>query len=309
MKIFDAHCDALLKLWEKEERNFTNSTEIDANYERLVSGGVKVQCFALFAEPDLTIEEKYQSILKQIELFQTDVIKKHHNVKHIKDWQDILKLNDGEIGAILTLEGVDCIGDNLTKLKIFYQLGVKSVGLTWNQANLCADGVGEPRGAGLTLLGKELVLLNNENKVWTDVAHLSEKGFWEVLDIADYPVATHCNARALCDHRRNLTDEQILALVKSGGWVGLVWHPIFLTGTEHASITDCVRHIDHLCSLGVKDHILFGSDFDGISVFVKGLEDASKYPFFIEELLKHFSEDDVRRFAYGNFENYINRLV
>ncbi|MDE5412805.1 dipeptidase [Alkalihalobacterium chitinilyticum] len=309
MKIFDAHCDALLKLWEKEERNFTNSSEIDANYERLMKGGVKVQCFALFAEPDLTIEEKYQSILKQIELFQTEVINKHDQVKHIKDWKDIAQLNDGEIGAVLTLEGVDCIGDNLTKLNIFYQLGVKSVGLTWNQANLCADGVGEPRGAGLTLLGKELVQLNNEHKVWTDVAHLSEKGFWDVMELADYPVATHCNARALCDHRRNLKDEQILELVKKDGWVGLVWHPIFLTGTDHATMTDCIRHIDHLCSLGVKDHILFGSDFDGISVFVKGLENASKYPDFIEELLKHFSEDDVKRFAYGNFERYINRIT
>lgn len=309
MKIFDGHCDALLKLWEKEERDFTNSYEIDANYERLIKGDVKVQCFALFAEPDLTIDEKYQSILKQIQLFQIEVIKKHDKVKHIKDWKDIAQLNDGEIGAVLTLEGVDCIGDNLTKLNIFYQLGIKSVGLTWNQANLCADGVGEPRGAGLTLLGKELVQLNNEHKVWTDVAHLSEKGFWDVMELADYPVATHCNARALCDHRRNLKDEQILALVKKGGWIGLVWHPIFLTGTEHATITDCIRHIDHLCSLGVKDHILFGSDFDGISVFVKGLENASKYPHFIEELLKHFSEDDVKRFAYGNFERYIKRIT
>ncbi|WP_209122230.1 dipeptidase [Alkalihalobacillus sp. BA299] len=308
MNVFDAHCDALLKIWENPQRDFTNSNELDVNYERLRLGKVKVQCFALFAEPDLTIEEKYQSILRQVELFQTEVISKHDHIKHIKEWNDITDLQDHEIGAILTLEGVDCIGDNLTKLNIFYQLGVKSIGLTWNQANLCADGVGEPRGAGLTLLGKQFVQLNNEYRVWTDVAHLSEKGFWDVMELADLPVATHCNARALCDHHRNLTDEQIVALVKKGGWVGLVWHPLFLTGTEQATISDCIRHIDHLCSLGVKDHICFGSDFDGISVFVKGLENASKYPYFIEELLKHFSEEDVKQFTYGNFENYINRI-
>ncbi|WP_078427031.1 dipeptidase [Alkalihalobacterium alkalinitrilicum] len=309
MKIFDAHCDALLKLWENPQRNFTNANEIDANYERLVAGNVKVQCFALFAEPDLTIEEKYQSILKQVELFQSEILSKHNKMKHIKDWRDVARLKEDEIGAVLTLEGVDCIGDNLTKLNIFYQLGVKSIGLTWNQANLCADGVGEPRGAGLTLLGKQFVQNNNANLVWTDVAHLSEKGFWEVIELADYPVATHCNARALCDHVRNLTDEQLLAIVNKGGWIGLVWHPIFLTGTEHATISDCIRHIDHLCSLGVKNHICFGSDFDGISVYVNGLENASKYPYFINELLKHFSEDDVKLFAYGNFETYIQRLT
>ena len=78
---------------------------------------------------------------------------------------------------MLTLEGVDAIGNDITKLNILYQLGVRSIGLTWNHANLAADGAGEPRGGGLTLFGKEIVRWNNEHHVLTDVSHLCERVF------------------------------------------------------------------------------------------------------------------------------------
>ena len=96
--------------------------------------------------------------------------------------------------------------------------------------------------------------------------------------MAQYPIASHSNSRKICDHPRNLTDEQARALFKKGGMVHVVFYPDFIRDDGHpAVIDDLIAHIDHFCSLGGKKQIGFGSDFDGISTFVQGLEDASKH--------------------------------
>lgn len=312
VKIIDTHCDALYKLQgakrkqlmdpDFEPLRFYNSEQLDTNLNRLQKGQVMVQFFAIFIEPDLPSDEKWQHVLEQIDVFHTEILHPHLPTKQIKNWTEIDRLEDGEIGVILALEGVDGFGNDLAKLRQLYREGVLSVGLTWNHANLCADGVGEPRGAGLTELGREVVALNNENKIFTDVSHASVKTFWDILERADYPIASHSNARALCDHPRNLTDDQVEALFQNNGLVHLVFHPPFINDDrEQATLSDVVRHLDHLCSLGGKKRVGFGSDFDGISTFVKDLEDASHYQNLINELLKYYSEDEVKGFAHQNF--------
>lgn len=313
MQIIDTHCDALLKLQLSKRANyttqnpgkllsFTDAEEIETNFSRLQAGGVKVQFFAVFVYPDVPSDEKWQHALEQVDLFYTEILGKNPAMKHIKRWEDIDSLKDGEIGAVLTLEGADAFGNDLLKLRQLYRLGVLSVGLTWNNANLCADGAGEPRGGGLTLLGKEVVRLNNEHRVFTDVSHLSVKGFWDVLELADYPMASHSNARALCDHPRNLDDEQAKAMFQKGGLIDVVFCLNFIQeNPKEIVISDLIRHIDHFCSLGGVKQIGIGSDFDGISAHIKELENASKFQNLINELQKHFSEEEVQGFAYRNF--------
>jgi membrane dipeptidase len=308
--IIDLHCDALLKLSEaKGALRFADSQELNTNKSRLQKGKVIVQCFAIFIEPDIPSDQKFQCVLEQIDYFYEEVLGKNPEMKHIKQWSDFEQLKNGEIGAMLTLEGVDAIGNDLTKLRILFQLGVRSVGLTWNNANLAADGAGEPRGGGLTLLGKEVVKLNNEHRVLTDVSHLSERAFWDVLDIAMYPIASHSNSRRLCDHPRNLYDQQATEMFHKGGMIHVVYCPPFVTKDGNATVSDVVKHIDHFCTLGGVKQVGLGSDFDGISTFVKGLEDASMSQNLINELLKHFKEEEVRGFAYQNFLNYRSKLA
>ena len=306
MNIIDTHCDALLKLQlsrrQEHKIDYQHADMLDTNLHRLKQGHIMTQFYAIFIEPSLPSDEMWQHALEQIDLFYSDVLGKNEEMKQIKNWTDMLALQQGEIGAVLTLEGADVIGNSLVKLRYLYRLGVRSVGLTWNNANLCADGAGEPRGGGLTLLGKDVVALNNEHQVFTDVSHLSVAGFWDVMEIADYPFASHSNARAVCEHPRNLYDDQVQAMFAKESLIHVVFHPPFINeGKESASIADLMKHIDHLCSLGGEKHIGFGSDFDGIDVFVTGLENASKYPHLINELLKHYSEEQVRGFAYKNF--------
>ena len=313
MKVIDTHCDALLKLqlaqqgapYDIEPLSFYDAKEIETSATRLQKGHVMAQFFAIFIYPDVPSDLKWQYALEQVDLFYTEILAKNPQMKHIKKWEDFDDLKDGEIGAVLTLEGADAFGNDLMKLRQLYRLGVLSIGMTWNNANLCADGAGEPRGGGLTLLGKEVVQLNNEHKVLTDVAHSTEQGFWDILEYADYPIASHSNARALCDHVRNLNDEQAKAMFDKDGLIHVVYNPPFINeNSNEATIADLIKHIDHLCSLGGVNHIGFGSDFDGISTYVKDLEDASKQQNLINELLKHYSEDEVKGFAYQNFLNH-----
>lgn len=128
------------------------------------------------------------------------------------------------------------------------------------------------------------------------------------MEIADYPLASHSNSRVLCDHPRNLTDEMAKEMFSKGGVVHVVYNPPFTKNEGAASISDLIKHIDHFCGLGGVKQIGLGSDFDGISQLITDLEDASMTQNLINELLKHYSEEEVRGFASQNFMNYISKI-
>ncbi|MCG7343354.1 dipeptidase [Sporosarcina sp. ACRSL] len=302
MDIIDLHCDVLARMHKaKGKIPFADSKDLDVTFEKLKQGGVRIQAFAIFVSPSIKSDEKFQVALDQIHYFYTEVIGKNPQMKALKTWDDFDQLQDGQIGAFLTLEGVDCIGNDMQKLSILRELGVLSIGLTWNNANLAADGVGEERGAGLTAFGKEIIQFCNENNILSDVSHLSERAFWDVMDIAHFPIASHSNSQTLCTHRRNLTDEQATELFKKNGLIHVVYNPPFVVEKGDASISDLIAHIDHFCSLGGVHQIGLGSDFDGISEKITNLEDASMHPALINELLTRYSEDEVKGFAFQNF--------
>lgn len=313
MKIIDTHCDALLKLqlakrgqpYGQKPLSFQDAPQLDTNITRLQQGNYMAQFFAIFIEPDVPSDEKWQHALEQIDLFHTEIIDKHPEMKHVKSWDEFDHLKEGEIGAVLALEGADAFGNDFAKLRQLYREGILYMGMSWNNANLCADGAGESRGGGLTELGKEVVALNNAKRIFTDVSHSTVKGFWDILAHADYPFASHANARAICDHRRNLDDEQIKAMFAKHGLIHLVYNPPFIReDSDHVTIDDLLRHVEHFCELGGLKQIGFGSDFDGISDKVTGLEHAGQYENLINALLKHYKEDEVKGFAYQNFLNH-----
>ncbi|HEX7065365.1 MAG TPA: dipeptidase [Bacillales bacterium] len=301
MQIFDAHCDVLLKMWENQDLSFQDGEGLHIDWERLQSGGGKVQCFAIFIPEEVPALAKFQAAVEMADIFHERILARFDNMKLVTSKQGIADLKENEIGAVLTLEGCDAIDTDLAKLRTLFRLGVTSVGLTWNNANACADGAQESRRAGLTDFGRLVVKEHNKHKVWTDVSHLSEAAFWDVMEVAEYPIASHSNAKALCDHPRNLSDEQIRALFKKNGAMGMVFAPHFLKEDANASLHDVLRHIEYICELGGEKHIGLGSDFDGIPSGPKGLEHYGKYPALIEELLKRYSEDTVKGFCYDNF--------
>src|SRR5690606_13789139 len=178
-------------------------------------------------------------------------------------------IRSGQTGALLSLEGVGGLQGRLSMLRLLFRLGVRAAGLTWNHANWAADGVMESRGGGLTDAGRSFVAECNELGIIVDVSHLSVRAFWDVAALSTKPIiASHSNARAICDHPRNLDDHQITELIRGNGRIGITYVPWFVTSGPQASVSDLLRHIDHICGLGGVQHLMLGSDFDGISRYM-----------------------------------------
>jgi len=221
---------------------------------------------------------------------------------HIED-------DDGRLYVLLTLEGAESIGDDLTLLHLFYELGVSALGLTWNQRNLVADGVGEPRPGGLSRFGREVVQELNRLKMAIDVSHLAEPAFWDVLELSEQPVmASHANAKKLCSHPRNLSDEQLVAIFEQKGMVGINFVSFFLEQGKKADMDSILRHLDHMLHLGGENHIGFGSDFDGTDALASPLFHSGHWGRLVEECAKRFGDDLVEKLFFANWQNYYLRI-
>lgn len=297
---FDGHCDVLYKMFLDKSIVFYDSEKLQVTLKGLEQSGSKIQSFAIYIPESVHPDMRFQAALAMVEIFDEKILRKYSNIKLIRSQADIKNLEEDDIGAILTLEGCDAIGSDLLKLKTLLKAGVTAVGLTWNYANAVADGALEPRGAGLSLFGREVVKQLNKQKIWCDVSHLCEQGFWDVMDFAHFPYASHSNSYTLCPHPRNLRDDQIKALIEINSVIGITFVPEFLNGTQTSTITDLLRHLDFICALGGEHHVGFGSDFDGITHTVKDLHSISDYPNLIEELTKYYSASQVERFLYKN---------
>lgn len=206
----------------------------------------------------------------------------------------------GKLAAVLAIENSDALEGSLDVLRMLFKLGVRTVGLTHSPRSLAGDGVDETRtGGGLTNFGVQLVEEMNRHNMVVDLAHISERGFRDALDLSKKPViVSHGNCKALCDHRRNLTDDQIRALAHAGGVVGVTFVPSFVD-TQTPSLSKLLDHIDHVARLAGPECVGLGSDFDGGGTLLK---DPTQLPDITLGLLERgFDEQDVRKILGGNF--------
>ncbi len=306
MEIIDLHCDVLYKLTTLDAPKFADDVRLHASKERLQLGQVKAQVFAIFIDPATPQNMQFLEVMRQIEAFHTQVLQTEGMV-HITEWSQLDALAPHEIGAILSLEGCSAIGDDMTKLSAILDAGVKLVGLTWNEENAVAYGAEQDASLGLKPFGKEVVNMLNARDIIIDVSHLNEQGFWDLLPLAKHLVASHSNARAICDHPRNLTDQQAKALIEHGGHIHVVYFPKFIG--DNATMDDLIAHVKHLASIVGIDHLGVGSDFDGINVTVKGLAHAGEAQNLLEQLREHFTDEEVRGIAHNNFRQYIKKAA
>ncbi|MFC5401440.1 dipeptidase [Cohnella soli] len=307
MKIFDAHCDVLSKLLENPELDFVHERHrLDVTLDRMVEANIGVQNFAIYLSERMS--RQFQFVLDSIDLFCQRILS-NPQMRFVRSKNDLRRVAaEGSIGAMLSLEGVDALQENLANVRILFYLGVRSVGITWNYANWAADGVLEPRRGGLTELGRNLVKECNRIGMILDVSHLSERGFWELAELSNKPfIASHSNVYAVRQHPRNLNDEQIKSIISSEGVMGITFVSPFVDAVQPVAIDKLLPHIDRVCSLGGSRHLGLGSDFDGIKEWMIGLEHAGKYGQLVELLQKHYSESDVKRFVYGNWYDFYSK--
>lgn len=278
LPVVDGHADTLTRLGEERRTLGEDSTRGQSDLPRLIRAGVSLQVLAICLESSPETESWLRRLLVLIDRFYDDLTSARDGFL-VNSRADLVNLGPGRVGFLLGLEGAGPLGKSPELLRILHRLGIRMLGLTWNERNQFADGAMVPGGGGLTRAGRELIAIAEGLGIVVDLAHLGPAGFWDVMAIAAKPaVASHANARAVCGHPRNLDDDQLRALSAQGGVVGVNLYPPFLTSAPTADVEDVLRHLDHLIKVAGPHAVGLGLDFDGIEITPTDLPDVSALP-------------------------------
>lgn len=310
--VFDLHCDTALQLLGKDrntpDRLDKNALHIDL--ERGASLPGYAQCFAMFTSPLMRcpdgvsvigmFERELAVLLNQVEA-NADKIRIAYSADEIEE-----NRKQGIISAVLTIEGTAGLDYNTEILDDLYNIGFRITTLGWNEQNPLTGSC--KTGDGLTEKGRGYVRWAQKVGMVVDVSHISDKGFWDIIDITEKPIiASHSNSRALCDVPRNLTDEMYAALCKTGGTTGINLYPGFLG--ENVDLDTVCDHIFHFVDIAGSDrHISLGSDMDGIDVLPAGFNGVQDYPKIAERLLQRgLSDDSIMNIFWNNAVGVIKK--
>ena len=295
MKIYiDGHCDTLTETYDKtctiSNQEFCFNT-VDANSYKPV-----IQMMATYIDP------KYNNGFKRANEVIDYYLKNKENTILIKEKNDIDEvLNNKKIGVMLTIENGKAIEDNLNNIDVLYSKGVRVMSINWNEDNLLGTGALTKSKTGLTKLGKEYVKRLEQKNIIIDISHSSEATFWDVMKNTEKTiVATHSCCYNLCNHPRNLKDDQIKAIAKRGGIVGICFCSPFLNESKQASVDDIVKHISYVINLVGEDYVGLGTDFDGVTeeYLVTNITKIKDMKLLIEKLKD-----------YGYSETCINKIM
>lgn len=316
MKVIDMHCDTISALYHEKRINLESKSvkfptlrknHLHIDLEKMVKGKYLAQNFALFI--NLRKEENsLEKCLKLVDLFYEEIEKNKDliglalNVADIKENEKL-----GKISGILTIEEGGVTRGDLCQLRNLYRLGVRMLTLTWNYENE----IGYPSQNGLKKFGFEFIREMESLGMIIDVSHLSDNGVKDVLKYSKKPfVASHSNSRAICNHKRNLTDDLIRQMASKGCVIGINYYPPFLE--EEASkgtIDSIISHIKHIINIAGTDCLGLGSDFDGFSDHGE-LQDASYLVKLAERLEDSgLSHKTIEKIFYKNVLNLYEEVL
>ena len=248
---------------------------------RMIDGGVTCQTFAVYTGRAPIVPEATLKALQMVDKFYSE-IEENPEIDPVTSHDEIIKAKkDGKVTGLLSIEGAEPLMGDIALLRVFYRLGVRMMSFAWNYRTPFADGLAAKRSESkLPELG--IMALEEMDKLGMvfDVSHLADSVFWDVADVMKSPfIASHSNARALCDHARNCTDDMIKAIADHGGVLGMNFAPGFVVkGGENVTVEHLVDHIDHIVNLVGPEYVGLGSDFDGIGPPPKDIETVDKMP-------------------------------
>lgn len=333
--VCDLHCDTILRLRDARKAGEPRSlreSDFAVDFKKMKESNMAVQTFALFTDrknkPGYAPEHEALSLLNE---YNKQIAANRDVVIPIRTQLDLERVyKDGYLGSLLSLEEGDVMFQDLDLLEFWYDAGVRMIALTWNYPNA----IGAPNISfeemedvdyrvpsplfrietekGLTEYGKAFVRKCEELGILIDVSHLGDKAFWDVMEITTKPViASHSNARTLCNVSRNLDDDQIRAIAKTGGVIGLNFCADFLKENDDnkSRIADMVAHIRHIKEVGGIEVCAIGSDFDGIESDVE-IHDASQHQKLADALLADgFTEEEVCNIMGANVTKLLHHIL
>lgn len=300
---FDAHCDSVLDVLSGARSLCEISEKGHLDIPRLKIGGINVQIFAVFVRPEWYHDAAHMT-LKTITVLKKELEKCPGDISFSKSIFDAERaLQNGKIAALLSIEGGEALQGDLDMLRIYRELGVTSLILTWNNRNLIADGAMDHKsGGGLSDFGLQVIEEMARLGMVVDIAHISPKGFWDVIKVTKKPlIVSHTLPRTFMDTPRNLDDEQIKAVADNGGVMGVTFYFSSYGGKE-GSISTVLDAIDYFVKKAGVDHVGIGSDFDGYSGNVSGMKSCLDMINITRGLVERgYCDDDIEKILGRNF--------
>ena len=258
--IADAHVDILLELAHREHR--LGETDVFARtwLPLLEAGGVGLQVCPVFVDLEYQPEGSLREALRQVTALQHALAESPDRLVAVRTRADLDAVERGErIGLLLALEGVEPFGYEVATADLFWELGLRMAGLTWNRRNPFADGAADE--GGLSGLGRRLLARFAELGVILDLAHASPRVFDECLETYEGRLlVTHAGCRAVNETPRNLSDGQLRALADRDGLFGLMLHPLTIDPVS-PTISRVVDHLDHAASVIGPERVCLGGDW------------------------------------------------
>ncbi len=257
--LVDTHNDFIWKVFDKGVSLGIRNPNSQSDIPRFIEGGVDVQVFAIWIPMNM-VRSSYSFVLGQISSLKSMESENSSDFEFAKNYADIIRITDAKkICGLMGIEGGTAIGNDLDNINTFFDLGVRYIGLTWNNSNLISssarDAVEKGKAGGLTDYGIQVIKRMNDTGMLIDVSHLSENGFWDVIDNTTSPIiASHSNSYSINPHFRNLTDEQILAIADNGGFIGVNFHDKFLdrNADRNRTLNAYQKYAAELDELNVK---------------------------------------------------------
>ena len=317
--IVDTHCDTLMQFIHRGGGNPPPrklgewGTQGHLDLPRMEAGGITCQTFAVYTGRRAIVPEASLMATLMVDKFYTE-IEANDGIVAVTTHDEIVEAKRaGKACGLLSLEGAEPLMGEIAALRVYYRLGVRMLSFAWNYRTPFADGLGAKRSESkLPELGVQALEEMDRLGMIFDVSHLTDSVFWDVADVMKSPfIASHSNARAVCDHARNCTDDMIKAIADHGGVLGMNYAPSFVKeGGEGATVEGMVDHIDHIVKLVGPDHVGLGSDYDGIGNPPKGIETADKTPNVTRVLVKRgYSDEDILKILGGNHMRVFKEVI
>lgn len=259
MDYFDLHCDTISECERTGQGLAENPFALSLSRGRVFDRWAQV--FALFIPDRMRGEAAFEHARRLYTCFRAELERNSSRAAFCRNMQEIGRAGrEKKCACLLSIEGGSALGGEVDNVRYFYGLGVRLLTLTWDGRNEL--GGGSKSSGGLTRYGEAVLAAMERCGMAVDVSHLNEETFWEVYRRTHTPlIATHSDCFGCWPHTRNLRDEQLRAVIRRGGLIGLNLYPEFLGPGD--PVERIRANILHLCALGGEDHIAFGCDFDG----------------------------------------------
>ncbi|MDU3351506.1 MAG: membrane dipeptidase, partial [Clostridium sp.] len=259
MNSIDLHCDTASRLLYENLKLKESICKVDI--KKLKEAKALAQVFAHFIELNI-VDNPYLEFKRMHEVLMKELKENYNDIEIVRNLEELERVNNkGKIGAFLSIEEGEVLEGKVERVKEVYDMGIRFITLTWNFPN----SIGYPNAGyrykdnGLTSKGKEIVNEMERIGIIPDCSHLSDGGFYDLVDICKKPfVATHSNAREITNHSRNLTDDMIVKLANKGGVMGLNFCAPFLGKEKIPTIESMIAHIKHIRNIGGIDVLSLG---------------------------------------------------